>query len=132
LSSKENISIIAMLDFNVIVRQVMALSLERIIWYDFNGFLHVEIFVEEPFFPAKKLLDERWEVVRHGMPAHDGNLQFFGSTGGMVLNSVQCTQFSTGVGASLICSQPAPQLPATSCLQPAACNLLKSETCGSA
>ncbi len=41
----------------------MALSLERIIWYDFNGFLHVEIFVEEPFFPAKKLLDERWEEV---------------------------------------------------------------------
>jgi hypothetical protein len=37
-----------------------SLSLERIIWYDFNGFLHVEIFVEEPFFPAKKLLDERW------------------------------------------------------------------------
>ncbi len=41
----------------------MALSVERIIWYDFNGFLHVEIFVEEPFFPAKKLLDERWEEV---------------------------------------------------------------------
>ncbi len=41
----------------------MVLSLERIIWYDFNGFLHVEIFVEEPFFPAKKLLDERWEAV---------------------------------------------------------------------
>jgi hypothetical protein len=30
LSSKENISIIPMLDFNVIVRQVVALSLERI------------------------------------------------------------------------------------------------------
>ncbi len=44
---------IATLHFDVIVRQVMALSLERIIWYDFNGFLHVEIFVEEPFFPAK-------------------------------------------------------------------------------
>ncbi len=41
----------------------MALSLERIIWHDFNCLLHVEIFVEEPFFPAKKLLDERWEVV---------------------------------------------------------------------
>ncbi len=41
----------------------MALSLERTIWYDFNCFLHVEIFVEEPFFFAKKLLDERWEVV---------------------------------------------------------------------
>ena len=39
-------------------------SVERIIWYDFNGFLHVEIFVEEPYFSAKKLLDERWEVVR--------------------------------------------------------------------
>jgi hypothetical protein len=45
----------------VIVRQVMALSLERIIWYDFICFLHVEMFVEEPFFPAKTLLDERWE-----------------------------------------------------------------------
>ena len=44
----------------------MALSLERIIWYDFNGFLDVEIFVEEPFFPTKKLLDERWEVVGGG------------------------------------------------------------------
>jgi hypothetical protein len=52
LSSEANISIIATLDFNVIVGQVMALSLERIIWYDFNGFLHVEIFVEEPFFSA--------------------------------------------------------------------------------
>jgi hypothetical protein len=41
----------------------MALSLERIFRYHFNGFLHVEIFVEEPFFSAKKLLDERWEVV---------------------------------------------------------------------
>ncbi len=41
----------------------MALSLERIIWYNFNGFLHVEIFVEEPFFSTKKLLDERWKVV---------------------------------------------------------------------
>ncbi len=30
--------------------------------YDnFNGFLHVEFFVEEPIFPAKQLLDERWE-----------------------------------------------------------------------
>jgi hypothetical protein len=55
LSSKENISIIAMLDFDVIVRQVMVLSLERIIWYDFNGFLHVEIFVEEPFFSRQKV-----------------------------------------------------------------------------
>jgi hypothetical protein len=33
----------------------MALSLERIIWYDFNGFLHVEIFVEEPFFFCQKV-----------------------------------------------------------------------------
>jgi hypothetical protein len=41
----------------------MALSLERFIWYDFNSFLHVEIFVEESFFPAKKLLDEHWKVV---------------------------------------------------------------------
>ncbi len=55
LSSKENISIIAMLDFDVIVRRVMALSLERIIWYNFNGFLHVEIFVEEPFFFRQKV-----------------------------------------------------------------------------
>jgi hypothetical protein len=52
-SSDRKISMIATLHFDVIVRQVMALSLERIIWYDFNGFLHVEIFVEEPFFPAK-------------------------------------------------------------------------------
>jgi hypothetical protein len=52
-----------MLYFDVIVRQLMALSLERIIWYDFDSFLHVEIFVEEPFFPTKKLLDERWEEV---------------------------------------------------------------------
>ncbi len=52
-----------MLYFDVIVRQVMALSLERIIWYNFNGFLHVDFFVEEPFFSAKKLLDERWEEV---------------------------------------------------------------------
>ncbi len=63
LSSDKKISIIATLHLDVIVRRVMALSLVRIIWYDFNGFLHVEIFVEEPFFPAKKLLDERcaWE-----------------------------------------------------------------------
>ncbi len=39
----------------------MVLSLERIIWYDFNSFLYIEIFVEEPFFLAKKLLDEHWE-----------------------------------------------------------------------
>jgi hypothetical protein len=52
-----------MLHFNVIVRQVMVLSLERIIWYNFNSFLHVEIFVDEPFFSTKKLLDERWEEV---------------------------------------------------------------------
>ncbi len=51
-----------MLHFDVIVRRVMALSLEKIIWYNFNCFLHVEIFVEEPFFPAKKLQDEGWEV----------------------------------------------------------------------
>ena len=43
----------------------MALSLERIIWYHFNGFLQVEIFVED-FFPTKKLLDECWEVVHDG------------------------------------------------------------------
>ncbi len=55
LSSKENISIVRTLDFDVIVRQVMALSLERIIWYDFNGFLHVEIFVEEPVFSRQKV-----------------------------------------------------------------------------
>ncbi len=61
MSSDKNISINAMLHFDVIVRQVMVLSLERIIWYDFNCFLHVEIFVEEPFFSAKKLLYERWE-----------------------------------------------------------------------
>ena len=69
LSSKENIFIIATLNLDVIVRRVMALSSERIIWYDFNCFLHVEIFVEEPFFSAKKLLDESWEEVggRSGM-----------------------------------------------------------------
>ncbi len=52
----------------------MALSLERIIWYNFNCFLHVEIFVEEPFFPTKKLLDERWELLGGGgflVPIHD-------------------------------------------------------------
>ncbi len=55
LSSDKKISIIARLHFDVIVRQVMALNLERIIWYDFNGFLHIEIFVEEPFFPHQKV-----------------------------------------------------------------------------
>jgi hypothetical protein len=49
----------------------MALSLERIIWYNFNGFLQVEIFNEEPFFFTKKLLDERWGEVGDG----DGNGQ---------------------------------------------------------
>jgi hypothetical protein len=44
-----------MLDFDVIVRQVMVLSLERIIWYDFNGFLHVDFFVEELFFSRQKV-----------------------------------------------------------------------------
>jgi hypothetical protein len=39
--------------FQYNARQLTALSLERIIWYDFNGFLHVEIFVGEPFFPPK-------------------------------------------------------------------------------
>jgi hypothetical protein len=53
LSSDKKISIIAMLHFDVIVRQVMALSSERIIWHDFHSFLHVEIVVEEPFFPPK-------------------------------------------------------------------------------
>ncbi len=52
-----------MLDFNVIVKQVMALSLERIIWYDFNGFLHVEFFVEEPIFSLQIAGNEHWEVV---------------------------------------------------------------------
>jgi hypothetical protein len=55
LSSDKNISINATLHFDVIVRQVMALSLERIIWYDFNCFLHVEIFVQEPFFSRQKV-----------------------------------------------------------------------------
>ncbi len=54
-SSDKKISIIAMLHFDVIVRQVMALSLERIIWYSFNGFLHVEFFVEEPFLSHQKV-----------------------------------------------------------------------------
>ncbi len=36
--------------FQFNARQLMALSLERIIWYNFNGFLHVEFIVEEPFF----------------------------------------------------------------------------------
>ena len=44
--SNKKISINEALHFDVIVRQVMALNLER-----------------EPFFPAKKLLDECWEVV---------------------------------------------------------------------
>ncbi len=66
LSSDKNISIIAKLYFDVIVRQVMALSLGRIIWYNFNGFLHVDFFFQEPFFPAKKLLDERWEEMGRG------------------------------------------------------------------
>ncbi len=42
--------------------------MERIIWYDFNGCLHVEFFFEEPFFPAKKLLDESWEEVTQPYP----------------------------------------------------------------
>ena len=33
-------------------------------------------------------------AIHWGLPAHDGDPQFFGS---MVLNSVRCTQFSTGV-----------------------------------
>jgi hypothetical protein len=41
--------------FQCNARQLMVLSLERIIWYNFNGFLHVEIFVEETFFPRKKV-----------------------------------------------------------------------------
>ncbi len=61
--SDKKISIIVTLRFDVIERQVMALSLERIIWYDFSGFLHIEIFVEEPVFLAKKLHDECWEEV---------------------------------------------------------------------
>ncbi len=55
LSSDKKISIIATLHFDVIVRQVMALSLERIIWYNFNSFLHLEFFVEEPFFSRQKV-----------------------------------------------------------------------------
>jgi hypothetical protein len=55
LLSDKKISINATLHFDVIVRQVMALSLERIICYDFNCFLHVEIFVEEHFFFSKKV-----------------------------------------------------------------------------
>ncbi len=55
LLSDKKISIIAMLHFDVIVGQVMALSLGRIIWYDFNGLLHVEIDVEEPFFFRQKV-----------------------------------------------------------------------------
>jgi hypothetical protein len=47
LLSDKNISIIVMLHFDVIVRQVVALSLER----------------RNLFISAKKLLDERWEVV---------------------------------------------------------------------
>jgi hypothetical protein len=47
LSRDKEISINAMLHFDVIVRQVKALSLER-----------------ESFFLAKKLLDEHWKVVR--------------------------------------------------------------------
>jgi hypothetical protein len=51
-----------MLHFNVIVRQVMTVSSERIFWYLFNGFLHVDNFVVELFFPAKMLemSPERW------------------------------------------------------------------------
>jgi hypothetical protein len=48
LLSYKNISIIAMLYFDIIVRQVMALSLER-----------------GTFFFTKRLLDERWEVVTY-------------------------------------------------------------------
>jgi hypothetical protein len=44
-----------MLHFNVIVRQVMTGSSERIFWYLFNGFLRVDNFVVELFFPAKML-----------------------------------------------------------------------------
>ncbi len=42
---------------------VFVLSLIVFGFYDFNGFLHVEMFVKEPFFSAKTLLDERWEYV---------------------------------------------------------------------
>jgi hypothetical protein len=49
LLSNKKIFILAMLHLDVIVRQVMALSLER----------------RNLFFPAKKLLDERWEVVSY-------------------------------------------------------------------
>ncbi len=44
-----------MLHFNVIARQVMTGSSEKIFWYLFNGFLHVDNFVVELFFPAKIL-----------------------------------------------------------------------------
>jgi hypothetical protein len=62
----------------------MALSLERIIWYNSNCFLHVEIFVEEPFFAAKKLLDERWEVV--------GSTILFTSTFSLLLKAGSVTK----------------------------------------
>ncbi len=59
-----------MLYFNVIVRQVMTGSSERIFWYLFNGFLHVDNFVMG-FFPPAKMLEmspRRW--CHHTRPEH--------------------------------------------------------------
>jgi hypothetical protein len=66
-----------MLDFDVIVRRVMALSLERIIWYDFNGFLNVEVFVEEPFFSCQQADREgrKPEVFMKGKLTKCGHLE---------------------------------------------------------
>jgi hypothetical protein len=52
-----------MLHFNVIVRQVMTGSSERIFFYLFNSFLHVENSVVELFFPTKTSVDLPWEEV---------------------------------------------------------------------
>jgi hypothetical protein len=43
----------------------MMVSSERIFWYLFNGFLHINKFVVELFFPAKMLeMSPAWEVVK--------------------------------------------------------------------
>jgi hypothetical protein len=63
-----------MLHFNVIVRQVMTVSSERIFWYLFNGFLHVDNFVVE-LFSATKMLEMspgRWFGGTVGYPAQPG------------------------------------------------------------
>ncbi len=74
-------------------------SVERIIWYDFNGFLHVEIFVEEPFFPAKKLLDERALAGNAGWM--DDLINIFGDRQPM-LNQFQHSPFSVFCICSLL------------------------------